>query len=236
MTAGRSPLVLLPGLLCDAALWAPQIEALDDLAETRIGDVTQDESIAAMAARVLAMAPQRFALAGLSMGGYVALEIMATAPERVERLALLDTSARPDTPEQRRRRQGLIELAGRGQFKGVTPRLLPMLLHPSRLEEEALTTIVMQMAERVGKEAFLRQQRAIMGRRDHRGLLPSIQVPTLVLCGEDDALTPLDLSRELAAGIATSRLATVPACGHLSTIERPAPVNEALQRWLRASE
>lgn len=230
--AERAPLILVPGLLCDAALWAPQAAALADLADARVADVTQDDSVAGMAGRILAGAPPRFALAGLSMGGYVALEIMATEPQRVERLALLDTSARADAPEQKRRRQGLIDLAGRGQFKGVTPRLLPMLIHPSRLEETALTAIVMEMAERVGKDAFLRQQRAIMGRRDQRGLLPSIQVPTLVVCGEDDALTPLELSRELAAGISTSRLAVVPACGHLSTIERPDPVNAALRRWL----
>jgi pimeloyl-ACP methyl ester carboxylesterase len=236
MTARRPSLVLLPGLLCDAALWAPQIAALADIAEPRVGDVTQDESVAAMAARILAEAPPRFALAGLSMGGYVALEIMATAPERVERLALLDTSARADAPEQTRRRQGLIDLAGRGQFRGVTPRLLPMLIHPSRLEDAALTGVVMEMAERVGKDAFLRQQRAIMGRRDQRGLLPSIQIPTLVACGADDALTPLELSRELAAGIATSRLATIATCGHLSTIERPEQVNDALRRWLQAGD
>lgn len=234
--ADRPSLLLLPGLLCDDALWAPQVEVLAGQTDIRIADLTRDDTVAAMARRALAGAPERFALAGLSMGGYVALEIMATVPERVERLALLDTSARADTPEQTRRRQGLIALAGRGQFKGVTPRLLPMLIHPARIADEALTRIVMGMAERVGKEAFLRQQQAIMGRPDRRSLLPKIRVPTLVLCGSEDALTPVDLHRELASGIATSRLAIVPDCGHLSTIERPEPVNAAFARWLATSD
>ena len=230
--AGRPPLLLLPGLLCDEALWAPQIDALAEQADMRVADLTRDDSVKAMAKRALDAAPGRFALAGLSMGGYVALEIVATAPERVERLALLDTSGRADTPEQLRRRQGLIALAGRGEFKGVTPRLLPLLIHPARIEDEALTGIVMGMAERVGKDAFLRQQRAIMGRPDRRPLLSKIHVPTLVLCGNEDALTPVELSREMAAGIATSRLTLVPDCGHLSTLERPEAVNAALRRWL----
>ena len=230
--AGRPPLLLLPGLLCDEALWAPQIDALAEQADMRVADLTRDDSVKAMAKRALDAAPGRFALAGLSMGGYVALEIVATAPERVERLALLDTSGRADTPEQLRRRQGLIALAGRGEFKGVTPRLLPMLFHPARIQDQALTGIVTGMAERVGKDAFLRQQQAIMGRPDRRPLLSKIQVPTLVLCGSEDALTPVELSREMAAGIANSRLTLVPDCGHLSTLERPESVNVALRRWL----
>ena len=234
--AGRPSLLLLPGLLCDEALWGPQVAALGDRADIRIADLTQDDSVAAMARRALHGAPERFALAGLSMGGYVALEIMAKAPERVERLALLDTSARADTPEQGRRRRGLIALAGRGQFKGITPRLLPMLIHPARIADEALTGIVIGMAERVGKDAFLRQQQAIMGRPDRRSLLSAIRVPTLVLCGNEDALTPVELHRELASGIATSRLTVVPECGHLSTIERPEAVSAAFARWLATSD
>jgi pimeloyl-ACP methyl ester carboxylesterase len=234
--AERPALLLVPGLLCDAALWAPQVEALSDLADCRIADLTQDDSVEAMAERAVAGMPERFAVAGLSMGGYVALAIMAAMPGRVERLALLDTSARADTPEQSRRRRGLIELADRGEFKGVTPRLLPMLIHPARIHDEPLTSVVMAMAERTGKEAFLRQQRAIMGRPDRRPLLPKIHVPTLVLCGAEDALTPVELSRELASSIATGRLVVVPDCGHLSTLERPEPTNAALRRWLQVAE
>jgi pimeloyl-ACP methyl ester carboxylesterase len=234
--AERPTLLLLPGLLCDAALWAPQVEALSDLADCRVADLTRDDSVEAMAARAIADLPERFAVAGLSMGGYVALAIMAMAPERVQRLALLDTSARADTAEQKRRRQALIKMADIGEFKGVTPRLLPLLIHPKRIGDAALTSIVTGMAERVGKEAFLRQQRAIVGRPDRRLLLPRIHVPTLVLCGSEDAVTPVELSRELASSIATGRLVVVPECGHLATLERPEAAGAALRRWLTASE
>jgi pimeloyl-ACP methyl ester carboxylesterase len=228
----KTPLLLLPGLLCDAALWRGQVDDLDDIAAPLIGDLTHDDSVTAMARRALAAAPPRFALAGLSMGGYVAQEIMRQAPERVLRLALLDTSARADSPEQLARRRGLIELAEKGEFKGVTPRLLPVFLHPSRLNDAPLTDAVTAMAERVGKDAFLRQQRAIMGRPDWRQSLPAIRCPTLVLCGREDQLTPLDLSEEIAALVPGARLAVVEDCGHLSTMERPWEVSVELRQWL----
>jgi pimeloyl-ACP methyl ester carboxylesterase len=231
-TADKTPLLLLPGLLCDAALWQPQMTALADIAAPVIGDLTRHDTIEAMAAAMLAQMNGRFALAGLSMGGYVAQEILRQAPARVLRLALLDTSARADSEEQRSRRRGLIELAGKGQFKGVTPRLLPLLLHPERLEEAPLVAIVTGMAERVGKEAFLRQQQAILGRRDGRADLPRIACPTLVLCGREDALTPPALHEEMAAAIPDARLSIIADCGHLSTLERPVMVNLALRHWL----
>lgn len=232
----KTPLALLPGLLCDAALWQPQVEALSDIAEPRVADFTSQETIAAMAASVLAMMPERFALAGLSMGGYVALEIMATAPERVSRLALLDTRAQPDSEDQKSRRRGLIELAEKGQFKGVTPRLLPLFIHQDRLDDADLTGTVQAMAEHVGKDAFIRQQRAIIGRRDHTGTLAGIRVPTLVLCGRQDLLMPPEDHQAMAAGIARSRLVVVEDCGHLATIERPEAVNAALRAWLLSED
>jgi pimeloyl-ACP methyl ester carboxylesterase len=226
------PLALLPGLLCDAALWRHQIAALEGLADCRVADFTSQDNVAAMAGSALAMMPQRFALAALSMGGYVAQEVMRQAPERVTRLALLDTSARPDTPEQTARRRGLIELAEKGSFKGVTPRLLPLLIHESRLDDEALTGVVLGMAERIGKDAFLRQQRAIMGRPDSRPTLVSIRCPTLVICGRQDVLAPLDCAMEIAAGITDARLVVAEDCGHLSPLERPETVNQAMAAWL----
>ncbi|WP_193370520.1 alpha/beta fold hydrolase [Pelagibius marinus] len=228
----KVPLVLLPGLLCDAALWQPQVDALSDIADCRVADLTTQDSIEAMAESVLAGAPGRFALAGLSMGGYVALEIMARAPERVIRLALLDTRAQADDPQESRRRRGLIELAEKGQFKGVTPRLLPLFIHEARLDDAALTGTVTRMAQHVGKEAFIRQQRAIMGRRDQMPTLVKIHVPTLVLCGREDALTPLADHKVMAAGIAGARLTVIEDCGHLATLERPEEANAALRRWL----
>jgi len=230
----RPALILLPGLLCDAALWRHQVENLGDTAEITVADLTRDSTMAGMAEGVLAGAPARFALAGLSMGGYVAQQIMRTAPERVERLALLDTSARADNPEQSSRRRGLIELAHKGQFKGISPRLLPSFLHPDRLNDTALTEAVMAMAERVGRDAFLRQEEAIMGRIDGREDLRRIRCPTLVLCGAQDALTPPKAHEEIVAQIPQAKLVFVPECGHLSTMERPEQVTTAMREWLGA--
>jgi pimeloyl-ACP methyl ester carboxylesterase len=224
------PLLLLPGLLCDARLWR---DCLPARAQARIADLTQDDSVAAMARRALGLMAdaQHFAVAGLSMGGYVALEVWRQAGPRLSHLALLDTSARPDTPEQTQRRLDLIALSGRGAFKGVTPRLLPLLLHPSRLETP-LAAEVMAMAERVGVEGFLRQQRAIMARPDSRGDLPRIGVPTLVACGAEDALTPPALHDEMAALIPGARRLRFEGCGHLPTMEAPDMVRAALEDWL----
>ena len=228
----RVPLALLPGLLCDARLWAPQVEALADLAEPWVADLTTQNDVGAMAESVLSAMPPHFALAGLSMGSYVALEILRRAPERVLRLALLNTRADPDTEAQTARRRGLIELAEKGEFKGVTPRLLPLLVHETRLEDSQLVGTVMSMAEAVGKAAFLRQQQAIMGRPDFRPTLVRISCPTLVLCGRQDALNPVDKHTAVAAGIRDAQLVVIEDCGHLSTIERPEAVNEALRAWL----
>ena len=230
--AAKTPLVLLPGLLCDRALWAPQLAALGDIAEARVADLTRDESLPAMAARVLAEAPARFALAGLSMGGYLAQEIMRRSPERVLRLALLDTSARADTPERLAQRRGLMELAQKGEFKGITPRLLPQWIHPDHLGDHVLVTTVMEMTQRVGRDAYLSQMQAIMARPDSREDLGRIRVPTLVLCGREDQSTPLVLHEEIAARIPGARLAVIERCGHLSTLEQPAAVNAALRSWL----
>jgi pimeloyl-ACP methyl ester carboxylesterase len=226
----KTPLILLPGLLCDRALWEPQLAGLADLAEMAVGDLTQSDTVAGLAADVLRMAPERFALAGLSMGGYVSFEIMRQAPERVTRLALLDTSARPDRPEQSEDRRDLIRLAKQGRFKGVTPMLLPRWVH--RMDDPTLVEIVTSMTQRVGGETFIRQQTAIMGRPDSRPGLSHIHCPTLVLCGHEDKGTPPELHREIAADIPNARLVIVPDCGHLSTLERPEAVNRELRHWL----
>jgi pimeloyl-ACP methyl ester carboxylesterase len=227
----KVPLVLLPGLLCDAALWAHQTRYLGEVADVTVADLTGRDSVSALAADVLEKAPPRFAVAGLSMGGYVALEIVRRAPERVAKLALVDTNARADSDQQRRRR-GLMALARRGEFRGVTPRLLPMLIHPDRTGEEALTGEVMAMAERVGREAFLRQQTLIMDRPDSRPELPSIRCPTLVLCGRQDAISTLEMHVEMAKAIPGARLAIVEECGHLAPLERPHAITALMRDWL----
>jgi pimeloyl-ACP methyl ester carboxylesterase len=229
------PLVLIPGLLCDAQLWRPQVQSLADIADIWIADHTRSDTMAGVARDVLADAPfARFALAGLSMGGYIALEIVRQAPQRVAKLALLDTAAGAERAEQTRTRMDFIALAEGGQFARVTETLLPLLVHPARLSERALTDTIKSMAGNVGKDAFIRQERAIMSRPDSLGLLSSINGPALALCGRQDALTPLARHEEIAAGIEGARLEIIEDCGHLSTLERPAEVNSALRRWLSA--
>jgi len=189
--------------------------------------------MADIAGRLLRAAPfETFALAGLSMGGYVAFEVMRQAPERVIGLALLDTSARADTPEQSRSRMEFISLAERGRFLGVTDALLPRLVHPSRLRDRELVETIKQMAKNVGKEAFIRQERAIMSRPDSWPLLRKIACPTVVLCGRQDVLTPLERHEEIAEAVSGATLEIIENCGHLSTLERPVEVGAALKRWL----
>ncbi|HAA91928.1 MAG TPA: alpha/beta hydrolase [Rhodospirillaceae bacterium] len=230
--AEKEAMVLVPGLLCDRTLWAHQMEFLRDVANPMVADTLSDDSIAHMADRLLAAAPERFALAGLSMGGYVAFEVMRRAPERVSRLALMDTSAAPDDPDKTKIRKGLIRLAEMGKFKGVTPRLLPMLVHEDRLEDEQLCGAITEMAGRVGKDSFVSQQRAIMGRADSRESQADISVPTLVLCGRQDVLTPLEAHEEMADAIPTARLCVIEECGHLATMERPHAVTALMRDWL----
>lgn len=228
-------LVLLPGLLCDAALWAHQIAGLGGIARCRVGDLSGQDSVAGMADSVLAAAPDRFALAALSMGGYVAFEIMRRAPERVTALALMDTSARPDSEEQSEVRRGLIALSRRGRFKGVTPRLLPRLIHADRLGDPEPAGTVMAMAERIGQDAFIRQQTAIMGRPDSRPGLGAIACPTLVGVGRQDVLTPPELAAEIAAGIPGARLEIIDASGHLPPLEQPEATTGLIRAWLEAA-
>ena len=165
------------------------------------------------------------------MGGYIAFEILRQAPERVARLALLDSSARPDTPEQTRRRHALMDLAGRGRLGEVADRLFPVLVHPSRRGDPAARELVRRMADETGPEAFLRQQRAIIGRPDSRPGLGAVACPTLVLVGDADELTPPHLSEEIAAGVPGARLVVVAGAGHLSPLDQPGQVTRALVAW-----
>jgi pimeloyl-ACP methyl ester carboxylesterase len=231
--SNKTPLVLLPGLLCDAALWQHQAETLSDIAEISVADLTKADQAGLAAQQVIAFAPEEFALAGLSMGGYIALEIMRQAPDRVIRLAMLDTSAHPDTQKMMKFRQELINLARIGQFKGVTRRLLPKLIHPDRLADHALVESIMDMAERVGRDAFLRQQRLLMNRPDSRHDLALIHCPTVVICGRQDGLTPLADSEEMAEKIPRAKLVVIEDCGHLPTMERPRVVSALLRYWLQ---
>jgi len=186
-----------------------------------------------LATEILEHSPfEEFALAGLSMGGYVALEIMRRAPARVKKLALLDTNARADTSEQTARRRTLVDLAEHGKLAEVTEQLIPALINRARSGDPQILGTIRTMARNVGKDAFCRQESAIMRRVDSRPHLSAIQCPTLILCGHQDAMTPLALHEEIADGITHARLIVVEDCGHLSTIEQPEEVNVALRTWL----
>ena len=228
------PIVLVPGLNCSARLYSEQVPALWPFGPVTVADQARDDSMAGIAQRILAAAPPRFALAGLSMGGYIAFEIMRQAAGRVARLALLDTAARPETAEQTKARLPRIALAQSGRFAEETDLQFPRLVHRSRHGDAALKNLVRAMADETGADAFLRQMHAVMARPDSRPGLSAIACPTLVLVGDGDELTPPPLSQEIAAAIPGARLVVIPECGHLSTLERPEAVNAALVEWMAA--
>lgn len=228
----RPTLVLLPGLLNTGRLFERQIRDLADVAEIRVVELHQYDSLSAMADAVLAVAPQRFCLGGFSMGGYVCFEILRRAADRVERLALIDTQARPDSREVTMRRRGFIEQTKIGKFHGVQPALLPLFVHRDRLSDPAVVQPILEMAQEVGADGFVREQTAIMARPDSRPLLIEIKVPTIVIVGRQDQTTPLPRSQEMAADIADARLVVIEECGHMSPLERPAELSAALRRWL----
>jgi pimeloyl-ACP methyl ester carboxylesterase len=230
----RQRLVLIPGLLCSPALYADQVASLTDVADIQVADHTRHDTMAAIATAILAKAPPKFALAGLSMGGYLAFEIMRQAPERVTKLALLDTNALPDPPERASVRRALVAQADMTGIAAVSAVLYPQWVHPSRANDTALAATVRTMAETIGITAYRRQTEAIISRADGRPILATIRVPTLVLCGREDAATPLAQSGEIAHGIPGSNLEIIEHCGHLSTLEKPAEVTRALRTWLAA--
>ena len=228
----RTTLVLLPGLLNTRRLFDRQSAALADRVDIVVPELYLHESLGAMAEAALAAAPPRFALGGFSMGGYVAFEILRRAPHRVERLALIDTQAAPDTPETTARRRGFIEQTRIGRFHGVQPSLLPTLIHQSRLKDMAVVQPILDMAKEVGADGFVREQNAIMARPDSRPLLVEVDMPTVVIVGRQDQPTPLPRAQEMAADIANARLVVIERCGHMSPLEKPDEVTDALRRWL----
>ncbi|MEZ5909037.1 MAG: alpha/beta fold hydrolase [Hyphomicrobiaceae bacterium] len=232
--AAMPNLVLVPGLLCTAELFAPQIAALGDVARITVADHGVEDDMEAIAADVLAAAPMEFALAGLSMGGYIAFEILRQAPGRVTRLALIDTSARGDRPEQTAQRRELITLAEEKGIAAVGEALRPYLMAPGRQQDARLLAILKRMTEETGLEVFKRQQEAIIGRPDNRPFLAEIDVPTVVIVGELDQMTPVKVAREMADAIPGARLEVIPGAGHLPTLETPEAVNDILRDWLTA--
>lgn len=226
----RPTIFLLPGLLCDAQIWSHQSAALREFAEIVIPDFRFARSIPAMAQLVLDGAPERFSVAGHSMGGRVALEVFRMAPDRVERLALLDTGIHARRPGEEAGRQELIELARREGMEAVAARWLPGMLHP---DHRALLAPLTEMVKRSTPESFENQQRALLDRPDARTVLSAIHCPTLVLCGREDAWSPVGQHEEIAASISGSKLAVIEECGHMSPVEQPAAVTNALRNQLK---
>lgn len=233
MSAGARPaIVLVPGLLCDDDLYAPQSSALADVADVVVPDIRAAHSIEQMAQAVLDAAPERFALAGLSLGGYVVLEVLRQARSRVTRVALLDTSARPESPEQTARRRALLALVDDQGLDAGLEALWPTEVAPSRVTDAGLHDRFLAMCRRSGPDVLVRQVRAIMARTDSRPDLPGLDLPLLVLCGRQDAITPLDGHQEMARLAPRAHLVVLDDCGHLSTWEQPDAVTDELRRWL----
>jgi len=227
-----TPVVLVPGLLCSSEIFAAQIPQLWALGPVTVASTLEGDRIEDAAASILRDAPPRFALAGISMGGYLSMEIMRQAPSRVLKLALLDTSARPDTIEQTDARLQALARAKTG-YMAVALLTLAGLLHPRRRGDLDILNVNLRMARSVALEGYERQTRITMSRPDSRPFLGAIEVPTLVLVGDCDPLTPIDHSQEIASAVPGAELNVVPDCGHLSPIERPAYVSEALARWVQ---
>jgi pimeloyl-ACP methyl ester carboxylesterase len=228
----KAPLVFLPGLLNDASLWHYQIEHYIEKHPLFVPNFTPFDSIEKMAENVLKTIEGNFYLIGLSMGGYVAFEILRQAENRVLGVVLCNTSARADTKEQKFKRMNLIELAEVGEFQGVTPRLLPSLLHEKHIHNEHLRTIILHMAKKSGKNTFIKHQQAIMNRPDSLPLLPFIKCPTLIIGSEDDIVSPLYLQKEIASLTPHAALIKIHDVGHLSPLENPLAFNQILEGWL----
>ena len=228
------PILLVPGLVSSPRIYAPVVPALWQFGPVTVANHIRDDHMALIARRILAEAPPRFALAGHSMGGYIAFEIMRQAPERVAKLALLNTQARSDTPEATARRRTMMARARGGEYRAMLDELFPGFVHPSRREDATLRQLVYDMGEDVGAEAFVRQQEAIISRPDSRPVLATIKCPTLVLSGDEDNTIPNALSVEMGDNIHNAKLVILPNCGHLPQVEQPEATAKALVEWLRS--
>lgn len=229
------PTVLLPGLLCSPLLYQEQLPLLWRYGPVMIGDTRHDDNLSDMAKRVLQDAPERFALVGFSMGGYLSLEIMRQAPERIIKLALLDTSARADVPQAIEGRKKMFDVVKQDGLQEVFRLGYEFCVHSSRKNDQQLRNDVYQMMVDVGEDAYIRQQTAIFNRIDSRPSLAQIPCQTLVLVGDSDQLTTVGVAKEMAGGIHHAELVIVPECGHISPLEKPEAVNVALVRWMEST-
>jgi pimeloyl-ACP methyl ester carboxylesterase len=227
------PILLVPGLAGSPRIYAPVEPALWRFGPVTVANHIRDDNIGAIARRILAEAPPRFALAGHSMGGYIAFEIMRQAPERVAKLALINTQARPDTPEATARRRAQIARAQEDEYHAVLEELFLGFVHPSRREDGTLRKLVHDMGDDIGADGFVRQQTAVISRADSRPSLAWIKCPTLVLTGDEDNTISNSMSTEMANGIPRAKLTIIANCGHLPQLEQPEATANALVEWLR---
>ncbi len=228
----QEPLVLLPGMMCDARLFAPQIAALSHERPVMAVPLTSADSMSELAASVLSVAPQHFALAGLSMGGIVAMEMMRQAPDRISRLALLDTNPLADPPDKGPIREAQVARALSGGLRAVMRDEMKPNYLTDGPHRTAILALCMEMADALGPQVFARQSQAIQHRPDQSDTLRAVRVPTLVLCGEDDRLCPVSRHALMHDLIEGSELVVVPGAGHLPTLEQPDLTNRTLTTWL----
>lgn len=226
------PTLLIPGLGCTSEIWSGQLAALWTRGPVTIADHTRGTSIGSIAAGILETAPPSFALAGISMGGYISFEILRRAPGRVRGLALVDTQASPDTPEATAKRRDAIALVEAGKFGQVLTNAFPLAVHPDHVEDAALKDLHRRMSLANGDDVYVAHQQAIIGRPDSRPDLARIAVPTTVVVGIEDRLTPPALSRAMAAAIPHATLEIIEDAGHLALAEQPDASANALLRWL----
>ena len=227
------PLVLLPGMMCDARLFGPQIAELSADMAVMVAPITQGERIEEIASSLLDLLPKRFALAGLSMGGIVAMELLRRAPDRITRIALMDTNPLAETPVIAANREPQIVKVRSGRLLEVMrDEMKPNYLAPGPYRGEVLD-LVMDMAETLGPEVFIRQSRALQRRKDQQATLRKCKVPTLVLCGEHDALCPVKRHTFMAELIPFAELVVLENSGHLPTLEQPAETTAALRKWMQ---
>lgn len=229
----REPLVFLPGMMCDARLFGPQLAALSPDYTITVAPITKGDRIEEIASGLLDALPGKFALAGLSMGGIVAMELLRRAPDRISRIALMDTNALAETPQSAANYEPLIIKAKSGRLADVVAEVMPPdALAPGPYRAEVMALLV-DMAENIGSITLIRQIRALQRRRDQQATLRRCKVPALVLCGEHDSLTPIKRHTFMAELIPYAELKVIEGAGHLPTLEQPEATTEALLDWLK---
>jgi len=230
--SAKPVLYMLPGLLCDETVFAPQINGLADAVDVRAPRFLGFDSLTDMARHVLEIAPERFSIAGFSMGGRVAFEIMRLAPQRVERFCAFDTGAGPKAQGEDAKRQAVIDLAYREGMGALAAAWLPPMIHPDRRKDAAFMQPLIDMVLRANPELHERQIRALVNRPDARPVLPTIRCPALIACGRDDEWSPVAQHEAMAEAIPGARLAVFDHCGHFLPVEQPQAFNDALRAWM----